>query len=43
VNAGCSPDLGRARLYRHDGAALLDIGWLEARQGLGARGVAAAA
>jgi 3',5'-cyclic-AMP phosphodiesterase len=30
VNAGCSPDLGRARLYRHDRATLLDVGWLDA-------------
>lgn len=30
VNAGCSPDLGRARLYRHDGATLLDVSWLDA-------------
>jgi 3',5'-cyclic-AMP phosphodiesterase len=29
VNAGCSPDLGRARLYRHDGATLLEMGWLD--------------
>jgi 3',5'-cyclic AMP phosphodiesterase CpdA len=30
VNAGCSPDLRRARLYRHDGATLLGMGWLDA-------------
>jgi Icc protein len=30
VNAGCSPDLGRARLYRHEGAKLLGMGWLDA-------------
>ncbi|HEY6005134.1 MAG TPA: metallophosphoesterase [Anaeromyxobacter sp.] len=33
VNAGCSPDLLRARLYRHDGAALLEMGWLDAAGG----------
>ncbi len=31
VNAGCSPDLGRARLYHHDGAVLVGMGWLGAR------------
>ncbi|HET7824636.1 MAG TPA: metallophosphoesterase [Anaeromyxobacter sp.] len=30
VNAGCSPDLGRARLYRHRAGALLEMGWLDA-------------
>ncbi len=30
VNAGCSPDLGRARLYRHDGSTLLSMEWLDA-------------
>jgi 3',5'-cyclic-AMP phosphodiesterase len=43
VNAGCSPDLGRARLYRHDGPRLLDMGWLDAREALTERGVALAA
>jgi 3',5'-cyclic-AMP phosphodiesterase len=43
VNAGCSPDLGRARLYRHDGAALLDVGWLGAGAPLAARTPLAAA
>ncbi len=28
VNAGCSPDLGGARVYRHDGSKLLGMGWL---------------
>ncbi len=32
VNAGCSPDLGTARLYRHDGASLLGMGWLDANE-----------
>lgn len=44
VNAGCSPDLGRARLYRHDGATLLGMDWLdvgEARARPGAARVAA--
>ncbi len=43
VNAGCSPDLGRARLYRHDGATLLEMGWLDVREGLVERRVARAA
>ncbi len=30
VNAGCFPDLGRVRLYRHDGSRVLSIGWLDA-------------
>jgi 3',5'-cyclic AMP phosphodiesterase CpdA len=33
-NAGCSPDLGRVRLYHHDGARLLGMGWLGAREEL---------
>ncbi len=33
LNAGCSPDLGQARLYRHDGSTLLATGWLDAREG----------
>jgi hypothetical protein len=32
VNAGCPPDLGRARLYRHDGSRLLAMGWLDAAE-----------
>jgi Icc protein len=31
VNAGCTPDLERARLYVHDGSTVLSMGWLDAR------------
>jgi Icc protein len=37
VNAGCSPDLGRARLYVHDGATVLSMGWLDAAEALAPR------
>jgi 3',5'-cyclic AMP phosphodiesterase CpdA len=30
VNAGCSPDLGRARLFVHDDGVLLRSGWIAA-------------
>jgi len=43
VNAGCSPDLGRARLYRHDGSTLLEVGWLDAHGALAEPRVARAA
>lgn len=29
VNAGCSPDLGRARVYLHEDGRLLRTGWIE--------------
>jgi Icc protein len=42
VNAGCSPDLGRARLFRHDGGTLVGTGWVHTG-GVGARSSAARA
>jgi Icc protein len=43
VNAGCSPDLARARVYHHEGARLVGMGWLDAREEATPRDVALAA
>jgi 3',5'-cyclic AMP phosphodiesterase CpdA len=33
VNAGCSPDLGRARLFMHRAGRVVGEGWLDVRRG----------
>jgi len=39
VNAGCSPDLGRARLFLHEGGRLVRTAWIDAEEPARAGGI----